>query len=92
MKVLPGMKARGHGCIINIASRAGTVTVPYLASYGVSKAAVIKLTESIQKDLDTDGLGDKIHLYALHPGAVKTDLSRRKFLLPQAPRLQGVSI
>ncbi|KUJ11590.1 NAD(P)-binding protein [Mollisia scopiformis] len=77
MKVLPRMKARGSGCIINIASRAGTVTVPYLASYGVSKAGVIKFTESVQKDLDTDGLGDKIQLYALHPGAVQTDLSRR---------------
>ncbi|KAK1763261.1 NAD(P)-binding protein [Phialemonium atrogriseum] len=77
MKVLPGMKARGRGCIINMASRAGTVTVPYLASYGASKAAVIKFTESVQKDLDTDGLGDKIQLYALHPGAVRTDLSER---------------
>lgn len=54
------MKARGSGCIINIASSAGTITVPYLASYGVSKAGVIKFTESVQKDLDTDGLGDKI--------------------------------
>jgi short-subunit dehydrogenase len=84
MKVLPKMKTRGSGCIINMASRAGTVTVPYLASYGVSKAGVIKFTESVQKDLDTDGLGDKIQICALHPGAVQTDLSRRKSTLVKA--------
>lgn len=72
------MKARGHGCIINLASRAGTVIVPYLASYSVAKAGVIKATEAIQKDLDTDGLGDKIQIYCCHPGAVQTGLSRRQ--------------
>jgi len=77
MNVLPKMKARGKGCIINMASRAGTITVPYLASYSVSKAAVIKWTEAVQKDLDADGLGDNIQLYCCHPGAVQTDLSRR---------------
>ena len=78
LNVLPIMRQQGSGCIINIASRAGTVTVPFLASYSTSKAALIKLTECIQKDLDTDGVGDKIQVYACHPGAVQSDLSRRK--------------
>ncbi|EXJ80941.1 hypothetical protein A1O3_07229 [Capronia epimyces CBS 606.96] len=77
LNVLPGMRARGRGCIINVASRAGTVTVPYLAGYSISKASVIKATESIQKDLDADGLGDKIQLYCCHPGAVLTGMSKR---------------
>jgi short-subunit dehydrogenase len=77
LNVLPGMKARGRGCIINLASRAGNVTVPYLAGYSISKASVIKATENIQKDLDADGLGDKIQLYCCHPGAVLTRLSLR---------------
>lgn len=78
LNVLPIMRQQGSGCIINIASRAGTVTVPFLASYSTSKAALIKLTECIQKDLDTDAVGDKIQVYACHPGAVQSDLSRRK--------------
>ncbi|KAK5322024.1 hypothetical protein LTR93_006262 [Exophiala xenobiotica] len=77
LNVLPSMKARGSGCIINLASRAGTVSVPYLAGYSISKAAVIKATENIQKDLDADGLGNQIQLYCCHPGAVLTRLSLR---------------
>lgn len=77
MHILPHMKANGSGCIVNVASRAGTVGLPYLASYSISKAAVIKLTESLQQDLDADGLGDKIHMYSCHPGAVVTDMSNR---------------
>ncbi|KIW34134.1 uncharacterized protein PV07_00930 [Cladophialophora immunda] len=85
LNVLPSMKARGNGCIINLASRAGTVSVPYLAGYSISKASVIKATENIQKDLDADGLGDKIQLYCCHPGAVLTRLSNR----PMDPVIAG---
>lgn len=77
-QILPIMKAQGHGVIINIVSRAGTVTVPFLAGYSISKSALIKATDCIQKDLDADGLGDTINLYCCHPGAVQTDLSQRK--------------
>ena len=77
LHMVPRMRAKGRGCIINIASRAGTVTVPYLASYSISKCALIKATDCVQKDLDADGLGDQIQVYALHPGGVKTDLTKR---------------
>ncbi len=85
MHVLPIMKAQGSGCIINVASRAGTVTVPYSTGYSTSKAAVIRMTECIQKDLDTDGLGDKIQLYSCHPGAVQTDMSKGASKLDKVP-------
>lgn len=77
LKALPIMKDQGHGCIINIASRAGTVATPFLASYCASKAALIKLTESVQVDLDQDGFGDKILLYCCHPGGVQSGLTKR---------------
>ena len=70
------MKTQQSGCIINIASRAGTVATPFLASYCASKAALIKLTESIQLDLDKSGLGDKIQSYCCHPGGVQSGLTR----------------
>src|SRR5579859_2425665 len=82
--ILPGMKERKKGCIINIASRyasksilltnsAGTVTGPLSVHYYAGKAAVIRATGCIQAELDLQGYND-IHLYALHPGACKTGL------------------
>ncbi|KAH6995433.1 3-oxoacyl-reductase [Ilyonectria destructans] len=72
--VLPSMRERGSGCIINIASRAGTVSTPFDGAYSVGKAGLIRATSCLQAELEMDGLGDQIHIYALHPGAVKTDM------------------
>ncbi|EXJ53374.1 uncharacterized protein A1O5_13363 [Cladophialophora psammophila CBS 110553] len=68
------MRGRGEGCIINIASRAGTVTLPFAGAYSIAKCGLIRATACWQAELEVDGFGDKIHLYALHPGAVKTDM------------------
>lgn len=73
---LPNMIERKSGCIINIASRAGTVTVPFASAYSASKAALIRATGCIQAELEVDNLGNDIHLYALHPGAVPTKIQR----------------
>jgi short-subunit dehydrogenase len=83
--VLPDMKERKMGCIINIASRstqscifqlmgrAGTVSGPLSVHYYSGKAALIRATGCIQSELDLQGY-DNIHLYALHPGGCRTDL------------------
>ncbi|KAF1849638.1 short chain dehydrogenase/reductase-like protein SDR [Cucurbitaria berberidis CBS 394.84] len=68
--VLPLMRSRGHGCIINIASRSGTVDVPMTLGYVTSKAALIRATHTLQKEIELDGLDPGIHMYALHPGGV----------------------
>jgi NAD(P)-dependent dehydrogenase (short-subunit alcohol dehydrogenase family) len=70
--VLPRMRAQGGGCIINIASRSGTVDVPMALGYNTSKAALIRATHTLQKEMEVDGLDPAIHLYALHPGGVLT--------------------
>ncbi|EXJ76398.1 uncharacterized protein A1O5_00906 [Cladophialophora psammophila CBS 110553] len=74
-QVLPSMRRRGHGCIINIASRAGTVVSPFAGAYSIGKAGLIRATGVWQAELELDGFGDNIHLYALHPGAVKTEMT-----------------
>jgi NAD(P)-dependent dehydrogenase (short-subunit alcohol dehydrogenase family) len=76
LKVLPLMKKRRKGVIINIASRAGSIDIPGAISYSVSKAAVIRAVGCIQLELDEEGLGDDIQIYALHPGGVLTDMSQ----------------
>jgi NAD(P)-dependent dehydrogenase (short-subunit alcohol dehydrogenase family) len=55
-QVLPRMKERGSGCIINIASRSGTVDVPMTLGYVTSKAALIRATHTLQLEMALDGL------------------------------------
>ncbi|CAE7194002.1 hypothetical protein CFE70_007312 [Pyrenophora teres f. teres 0-1] len=72
--VLPKMRDQGHGCIINIASRSGTVDVPMTLGYVSSKAALIRATHTLQKEMQLDGLDPAIHMYALHPGGVRSNM------------------
>ncbi|ARP62201.1 3-oxoacyl-ACP reductase [Mesorhizobium sp. WSM1497] len=49
--VVPGMKERNYGRIVNIASVAGKEGNPNASAYSASKAAVIGLTKSLGKEL-----------------------------------------
>jgi 3-oxoacyl-[acyl-carrier protein] reductase len=49
--VVPGMKARNYGRIVNIASIAGKEGNPRAAAYSAAKAGVIGLTKSLGKEL-----------------------------------------
>lgn len=69
--VLPGMIARKKGRIINIASAAGTVSVPYLSAYVTSKAALIRFTETLAFEVRPQG----ISIFSMHPGAVQTPMN-----------------
>lgn len=67
--VLPGMKGRGGGAIINMSSVASNVKgVPNRFAYSVTKAAVVGLTKSIAADF----VGDNIRVTAICPGTVET--------------------
>jgi NAD(P)-dependent dehydrogenase (short-subunit alcohol dehydrogenase family) len=60
------------GWIVNLASIAGTVPTPGLATYGATKAAVIALTRSLNEELDADG----VRVIALCPGFVDTPMAQ----------------
>jgi 3-oxoacyl-[acyl-carrier protein] reductase len=68
--VLPHMRARGYGRIVNIASIAGKEGNPNMVAYSASKAAVIGLTKSIAKEVATDG----ICINAVAPAVIRTRL------------------
>ncbi|MDB5972693.1 MAG: NADP-dependent 3-hydroxy acid dehydrogenase YdfG [Hydrocarboniphaga sp.] len=68
--VIPLMKAQGAGRIVNVASFAGIANPPALASYNVSKAAVISLSETLRSELAGDGIGVSVAA----PSFFKTDL------------------
>ena len=53
---VPGMRERGWGRVVNVASMAGKDGNPNLSVYSASKAAVIGLTKSAGKELATSGV------------------------------------
>jgi NAD(P)-dependent dehydrogenase (short-subunit alcohol dehydrogenase family) len=61
-----------HGLIVNLASIAGTLPTPGLATYGATKAAVISLTKSLNGELDADG----VRAVAICPGFVDTPMAQ----------------
>ena len=77
--ILPAMRAAGSGEIALVGSVAGYRGLPKAMGYGLSKAALIHLTENLRQDLD--GSGITVHL--INPGFVKTRLTEKNsFSMP----------
>jgi len=67
-EIVPGMRERNYGRIVNIASVAGKEGNPNASAYSTSKAAVIGMTKSLGKELADTG----IRVNCVTPAAVKT--------------------
>lgn len=78
--VLPHMRARRRGCILNITSMGGLMTLPGLAYYHGSKFALEGISESLGKEVQHLG----IHVTAVEPGSFRTDWAGRSMV--RAPR------
>lgn len=59
--------------VVNTASMAGLISVPYLGGYNVSKHGVVTLSETLYRDLHLAGHGD-IGVSVLCPGLVMTNI------------------
>jgi NAD(P)-dependent dehydrogenase (short-subunit alcohol dehydrogenase family) len=68
--VLPLMLARGSGRIINVASLTGVRPRPFLTGTSVAKTALIRFAEGLAAETQDRG----IQVFAIHPGAVRTDM------------------
>ncbi len=71
--LLPGMRKRGKGCLLQLASSAGLRGFPYTAAYTSAKHAMVGLTRA----LATEIAGTDIKAYAVCPGFVDTDITRK---------------
>ena|ERR1700728_1912121 len=70
--VVPHMRKRRAGIIVNVSSIAGKVTLPWLTLYSASKYALGSLTDGLRMELARDG----IHAMTVCPGYVRTDFQR----------------
>ena len=65
---IPIMREQGFGHVVNTASMAGLIPIPYQAVYAASKSAVISMTECLQYELNAEGFQFSVFC----PGNVKT--------------------
>lgn len=70
--VLPHMTEEKHGKIVNVAARAGLQGSAKMSAYSASKAAVIRLTESMAAEVKNKG----INVNCILPGTIDTPQNR----------------
>ena len=83
--VVPGMKARGKGKIINLSGGGATNPLPGISAYAASKAASVRFTEGLALELKPFG----IDVNAVAPGALATRMMDQ--LLEAAPKAAGAA-
>jgi NAD(P)-dependent dehydrogenase (short-subunit alcohol dehydrogenase family) len=71
--VLPGMKERGEGAIINVTSDAGVEAYAGWGGYGASKAALEHVSRTLAAELE--GSGVRVHV--VDPGDMNTEMHRQ---------------
>jgi uncharacterized protein len=69
---LPAMVARRAGTIINVSSVGGFTPVPFMATYGATKAFVLSFSEALAEELKDSG----VTVMALCPGATRTEFQK----------------
>jgi 3-oxoacyl-[acyl-carrier protein] reductase len=68
--VIPLLRARGYGKIINLSGGGATAPLPRISAYAASKAAVVRLTETFAEELRAA----HVDVNAIAPGALNTRL------------------
>lgn len=71
--LLPAMKARGHGGVLNVGSTAGFQPGPHMAVYYATKAYVLSFSEGLHVELKPFG----VHVSCLCPGPTESEFATR---------------
>lgn len=80
--VLPSMRKRGSGLLVQITSVVAGYTLPFAAAYAASKAMAERIAEGYRYDLSSLGIDSVI----LQPGAYPTEIMN-KMVAPSHPEL-----
>jgi len=83
---LPGMLARGSGAIVTVASRAALAGDAGVAAYAASKAAALRLTESLAAEVKAHG----VRVNCVLPGTLDTPANRAA--MPDADQSRWVEL
>lgn len=83
--VVPGMKSRGWGRIINVASAHALVASPFKVAYVASKHAIAGLTKTVALETAEHG----ITVNAICPGYVLTPLVEKQ--IPETAKARGIT-
>ncbi len=84
-EVIPGMKARRRGRIVNLASISGTLGTPLASPYNASKWGLIGLTKCLAEELRASG----VQCLSVSPGSVDTEMLART---PFPPQMQPAEV
>jgi short-subunit dehydrogenase len=68
LAVLPEMRERGEGHIVNVTSLGGLIAVPHLAPYTASKHGLVGLSRALAAEL----AGSGVHVLTVSPGLMRT--------------------
>jgi NAD(P)-dependent dehydrogenase (short-subunit alcohol dehydrogenase family) len=90
--VLPAMRARRNGCIVNVTSVGGRIASPPLTAYSASKFALEALSEGLAQEAKSFN----IRVVIVQPGIINTDMAQRistepaPSVYPQSRRMAGL--
>jgi 3-hydroxybutyrate dehydrogenase len=82
---LPGMKAKGWGRIINVASALALVGLPAMSAYAAAKHGIAGLTKTVALEVAEQG----ITVNAICPGYVRTPLVEKQ--IPDTAKARGIT-
>ncbi|MGA2041198.1 MAG: SDR family oxidoreductase [Bryobacteraceae bacterium] len=84
-EVLPHMRERGSGCIVNVTSVAGKISSSPLGAYSASKFAVEAVTEALAQEMKPFG----VRVAIVEPGVIDTAMARALDNPPPSPYRQA---